>query len=268
MNLEPWRLCGEKTALDLGCGSGSASYDGWACRVIAIDLRVPAEVPCPVRGGFLQADAAALPLPDACCDLVLAQHALEHIANWRGALREAARVLKPDGILVVIVPDGYCLSDAVFRFLDKSREHVNRFRREELVAVIEQETGLRLNRWQRLYSSYSFLNRQPGKRFGGRARMLNWVQASLLRINLLGWNALARAADRRLGTRWSVYGWMLCFRSGGLEFTTEEPGQRNVCIQCGSAHDAAWLIAQGHIRGRLLHRYDCPACGAFNLFFG
>ena len=145
-----------QTALDLGCGSGSIAYPGCQCRIVGLDLRVPAAVPCPVRGGFVRADARRLPLPDSSCDLVIANHTLEHIRDWRGALRESARVLKPEGVLVASIPNGYCLSDAVYRFLDKGREHVNRFRRQELVAAVQQETGLRLSRWRLLYSSYSF----------------------------------------------------------------------------------------------------------------
>ncbi len=257
----------EQTALDLGCGSGSVSYSGYCCRIVAADLRLPGQISPPPWGGFVRADAAALPLPTASCDLVIANHTLEHIANWRGTLREAARVLKPAGVLVASVPDGYCLSDAVFRFLDKGREHVNRFRREELVAAVERETGLRLNRWRALYSSCSFLNRRPGQRFGGRARLLNWLPAALLRGALLAWNALARAADRRLGSRWSAYGWLFYFdRGAGLE-AQEEPAEPNVCIACGSSHSAGWLAGTGRVRGRVLRRYDCPTCGARNLFF-
>lgn len=255
-------------ALDLGCGAGSLSYAGCACRIVAVDLQAPGEIPRPARGGFVQADAACLPLPDACCDLVIANHTLEHVANWRGALRESARVLKPQGILVAAVPDGYCLSDALFRFLDKGREHVNRFRREEFLAAVEREAGLHLRRWRALYSSYSFLNRRPGQWFGGRSQVLNWAPARLLRAAVLAWNALARAADRRLGTRWSAYGWLFYFARIADGEGEQDPAQPNVCIQCGSSHDARWLLDTGRVRGRaLLRRYDCPTCGALNLFF-
>jgi len=254
-------------ALDLGCGAGSLSYQGCSCRIVAVDLRAPQPVPRPARGGFVQADAAHLPLADACCDLVIANHTFEHIPNWRGALREVARVLKPEGIAVVTVPDGYCVSDALFRFLDKGHEHVNLFRREEFVAAVEQETGLRPTHWRALYSSYSFLNRRPRQRFGGRARVLNWAPAPLLRAGLLAWNALARTADRRLGLRWSAYGWLFCFTRHAQGETQQEAAQPNVCIQCGSGHEAAWLRGSGCVRGRVLRHYDCPTCGALNLFF-
>ena len=267
MNLELQSLAAEQTALDLGCGS--ASYAGCRCRIIAVDLRLPAEVPRPARGGFVQAHAARLPLPAASCDVVVANHTFEHIAEWPEALQEAARVLKPKGTLVVAVPDGYSLSDAVFRFLDKGREHVNRFRREEFVVAVERQTALRLDRWRLLCSSYAFLNRRPGQRFGGRAQPLNWIPSALLAAALLGWNALARFADRHLGTRCSVYGWLFQFTracSGDLQVTIEDPPQPNVCIQCGASHDAAWLISKGCVRGRMLRRYRCPSCAALNLF--
>ena len=78
---------------------------------------------------------------------------------------------------------------------------------------------------------------------------------------------MARAADRRLGTRWSTYGWLFHFsRQVGGE-VSEDPAEPNVCIRCGSRHDAAWLRALGHVRGKVLPRYDCPTCGTLNLFF-
>ncbi len=38
-------------------------------------------------------------------DFVLASHVLEHVANPLRALREWKRVLKPEGVLLVLVPD-------------------------------------------------------------------------------------------------------------------------------------------------------------------
>ena len=41
---------------------------------------------------------------DASYDVVLASHVIEHLANPLGALREWARVLRPDGRLVLVAP--------------------------------------------------------------------------------------------------------------------------------------------------------------------
>lgn len=259
-------LSEEQTALDLGCGSGTA-YGAARCRMIAVDVRPPKTAPSVTRGGFVQADARRLPFGADTCDLVVAQHSFEHIADWPAAAREAARVLAPGGLLVVAIPDGYSLSDAVYRFLDKGREHVNRFDGEDFVEAIERETALRLTVWRPLYASYSFLCRRPGQRFGGRAAPLNWVPAPLLRGLLLAWSALARSADRHLGTRWTAYGWQFEFRPDAAGTPVRQSGERNVCIACGCVHPAAWLVEQGAVRGRFVRRYRCPACGALNLFF-
>ena len=48
------------------------------------------------------ADPAHLPLPAACVDGVVLHHALETSSDRRGALREAARVLRPGGRLLIL----------------------------------------------------------------------------------------------------------------------------------------------------------------------
>lgn len=51
-------------------------------------------------------EASALPLADAACDFVLSSHVLQHMANPLQALREWQRVLKPNGHLLLLLPDG------------------------------------------------------------------------------------------------------------------------------------------------------------------
>ncbi|MFB6166593.1 MAG: class I SAM-dependent methyltransferase [Haloarculaceae archaeon] len=53
----------------------------------------------------VQADAAALPFDDASVDAVLVLDALHHLPDQAGALAEAARVLRPGGVLVVLEYD-------------------------------------------------------------------------------------------------------------------------------------------------------------------
>jgi ubiquinone/menaquinone biosynthesis C-methylase UbiE len=44
-------------------------------------------------------DATALRVPDGSVDAVFAYHVVHHAEAWRGAVREAARVLRPGGRL-------------------------------------------------------------------------------------------------------------------------------------------------------------------------
>ena len=61
----------------------------------------------PLVPGTLPADAMFLPFKDNSIDEVLASHLLEHFKIWdvKSALAEWYRVLKPDGIVHIIVPD-------------------------------------------------------------------------------------------------------------------------------------------------------------------
>jgi SAM-dependent methyltransferase len=52
----------------------------------------------------IQADLAALPFADASFDWVLANHVLEHIPGDGAAIAELARVLRPGGRAIIMVP--------------------------------------------------------------------------------------------------------------------------------------------------------------------
>jgi SAM-dependent methyltransferase len=57
---------------------------------------------CPAH---LLADGGSLPLRDSCLDYVACSHLLEHLPDPAGAIVEWYRVVKPGGILYMIVPD-------------------------------------------------------------------------------------------------------------------------------------------------------------------
>lgn len=60
----------------------------------------------------LCADAARLPLSDASVDVVVIFDVLEHLAQPREALLEIARVLRPQGLLLLSMPFLYPVHDA------------------------------------------------------------------------------------------------------------------------------------------------------------
>ncbi len=63
--------------------------------------RWPRKAPCRTT----VAEEDALPFPDLCFDRILLVHGLETAENARRVLREAWRVLKDDGRLLVVVPN-------------------------------------------------------------------------------------------------------------------------------------------------------------------
>src|SRR4051812_3000153 len=97
---------------DFGCGTGvlSASLARWAKRVVAIDQSRQALKKAKERArregleniDFLQEDLHQLSLPPGKLDLVVASQSLHHTDQPAAVLREAARILKPDGKVVVL----------------------------------------------------------------------------------------------------------------------------------------------------------------------
>jgi len=95
--------------LDVGCGGGHllqvAGGAGW--HAIGSDLSYAACVAARVAGAVVtQSQAGALPFRDGALDVVTLVNVLDHTVSARRTLDEAARVLRPGGLLVVRVPNG------------------------------------------------------------------------------------------------------------------------------------------------------------------
>jgi SAM-dependent methyltransferase len=65
-------------------------------RYVRIDLRSPL--------ADVHADLCALPFRAAEFDAVICNHVLEHIPDDRAAMQELRRILRPDGIAILMVP--------------------------------------------------------------------------------------------------------------------------------------------------------------------
>jgi SAM-dependent methyltransferase len=105
-------LTGREHVLDLGCGAGHTAFAiaPHAASVTAVDLtpemlEVAAGLAAE-RGvtnvTFRPADVAALPFDDASFDLVTSRVSAHHYADPATALVEAARVLRPGGMILLI----------------------------------------------------------------------------------------------------------------------------------------------------------------------
>ena len=90
--------------VDLGCGAGllAPHVAGKGYRHVGVDLTASALRSAAAHGVTAgRGDAAAVPLADGCADVVVAGEILEHVPDLPAAAREACRLLRPGGLLVI-----------------------------------------------------------------------------------------------------------------------------------------------------------------------
>lgn len=93
-------------ALEIGIGTGRIAKPLLACgvEVVGVDLsrammaHIQKDIP---QAMLVNGDVTRLPLASATCDAVIAVHILHLVSDWRVALAEARRVLKPEGVLLL-----------------------------------------------------------------------------------------------------------------------------------------------------------------------
>jgi SAM-dependent methyltransferase len=128
------RFVAGKRVLDAACGEGYGTALLAASAASAVGVDVDAGVVAAARAtyassGNLRFEAAsvtALPLPDASIEVVVSFETIEHIAASEQAamLAEFARVISPDGLLILSSPNKRRYSDG--------RNYANPFHRREL----------------------------------------------------------------------------------------------------------------------------------------
>jgi len=100
---------GARDVLDLGCGAGESLTVLAALGVahpVGVEPDPDARREAQRHGRDVRAgDADALPVGDASMDAVLLHHVVEHVRRPAAAFAEAARVLRPGGVLVLATPN-------------------------------------------------------------------------------------------------------------------------------------------------------------------
>lgn len=105
-----------RAALDVGCGPAQMSalinrLRGKDCQVVSLDLGVDfvglAGAIAEANGAKLQfivGNATKLPLQPGTFDLLITMEMIEHVPQWPVFLAESARVLRPNGVLIISTP--------------------------------------------------------------------------------------------------------------------------------------------------------------------
>jgi phosphatidylethanolamine/phosphatidyl-N-methylethanolamine N-methyltransferase len=101
-----------KDVIEVGAGSGAHlravrhKFDNYVMCDASIEILQTVQISEDLSGKVEthQADAAALPYPDDSFDRLIATYVLEHLARPQEVLQEWARVVRPGGILSIVLP--------------------------------------------------------------------------------------------------------------------------------------------------------------------
>lgn len=162
-----------KEVLEIGCGHGfgvEACYDRMGAKLVHAfdpDPRLVAVTrQAMTRAGrfasrppakLWQGVATEIPAADASYDAVLSLQVLHHVEDWRAAVREVARVLRPDGSLLLAESlRGFIEHPLMGRWMDHPTE--DRFDRSMLEDELQRH-GLQI------------------RGHAGRGRWMSWIHA-------------------------------------------------------------------------------------------
>ncbi|MCU7987663.1 MAG: class I SAM-dependent methyltransferase [Shewanella sp.] len=146
---KPMALC--ERALEIGCGFGNGiqlireHFGAGHITAVDIDPEMVASAqscwqsrPQGLKGlSFSVADATCLPFADSEFDMVFDFAVFHHIPEWQAAIKEVARVLKPNGHFVIEDLYRAAICNPLSRRLFEHPQQ-NRFNHSELLTVLRQ----------------------------------------------------------------------------------------------------------------------------------
>lgn len=125
-----------RSVLDAGSGWGYGSEIlklAGASRVVGVDIAASIVEAASALASpgvtFEVGDIQALEFPDDSFDVIVCFEAIEHVERWPDTLDGFARVLKPDGQLIISTPNDPAYGD-------RNEHHIHQFTRNEFRAVL------------------------------------------------------------------------------------------------------------------------------------
>lgn len=117
--------------LDVGCAYGllvneaSKCFESYGIDISHFAVKKSREF---CKGNISRASAVNLPFKDDSFDVITLVDTLEHISNFNGCLRDVARTLKKDGILLLQLPNPLIWVRVCGKLGLDDQTHVNNFR--------------------------------------------------------------------------------------------------------------------------------------------
>ncbi len=137
------RFVAGRRVLDLACGEGygAALLARRAAAVLGVDVSAQAidhakrEYANLANAEFRTGSCTAIPAGDATMDVVVSFETLEHITQQEEFMAELARVVKPDGVLVISCPNKAEYTD---KRKTENEFHVKELYRDELAQLVRR----------------------------------------------------------------------------------------------------------------------------------
>ena len=139
-----WREAGQRAGrvLDAGCGAGYGTAELAATGAEALGIDVSQEAVALARESyphvrFEQGSCLSIPAETQAFRMITAFEVIEHLDDWRGFLREAARVLDDAGWLLVSTPNRLYYAESRQK-AGPNPFHVHEFTEEEFQGELAQ----------------------------------------------------------------------------------------------------------------------------------
>ncbi len=160
VDLERLGLRAGEWLLDAGCGGGRHLFGALDrdVNVIGLDLDLEGlklaragiyerrSAGAAASAGVLRGDVFALPFCDTSFDRVVCSEVMEHVHDYRAAIRELVRVLRPGGRIGITIPTASsesCYFHLTRHYFESPGGHIRIFSPRQL-ALVMAEAGLRV----------------------------------------------------------------------------------------------------------------------------